>query len=138
MSYLRQELQFADAVQRGLGVAQHPNLWILMSRDIDVESIPMPVAPAEQGYAQVLAAYLHVSQRLDASPRLARRHPSRGLSETNKSLLAYILEEIGLPPDSRLRNLKPPTNGEQQLIARRAMQPFGEDVVFLHPVGGWA
>jgi glycosyltransferase involved in cell wall biosynthesis len=130
------------ATSLGMRVRLHTAMslvpWVHnMSRDIDVESIPMPVAPAEQGYAQVLAAYLHVSQRLDASPRLARCHPSRTLSDTGKSLLAYILEEIGLPPDSRLRNLKPPTNGEQQLIARQAMQPFGQDVVFLHPLGGW-
>jgi glycosyltransferase involved in cell wall biosynthesis len=130
------------ATSLGMRVRLHTAMslvpWVHdMSRDIDVEPIPMPVAPAEQGYAQVLAAYLHVSQRLDASPRLARCHPSRSLSETNKSLLAYILEEIGLPTDSRLRNLKPQTNGEQQLIARQAMQPFGQDVVFLHPLGGW-
>jgi glycosyltransferase involved in cell wall biosynthesis len=130
------------AISLGMRVRLHTVMslvpWVHdMSRDIDVESIPMPIAPAEECYAQVLAAYLHVSQRLDVSPRLARCHPSRSLSETGKNLLAYILEEIGLPPDSRLRNLQPPTNGEQQLVARQIMQPFGQDVVFLHPLGGW-
>jgi ADP-heptose:LPS heptosyltransferase len=80
---------------------------------------------------------MHVTQRPDASPRLARCHPSRSLSDTDRNLLAYILEELGLPPDSRMRNVRPPTTHRQQDIAETLMRPFGPDVAFLHPFGGW-
>ncbi len=104
---------------------------------LDVEPIPVPVASPEETYPQLLASYLYVSQRLDASPNLARCHPARSLSDTGCNLLAYMLEQAGLPADTLLPNLKPPVSDEQQKIARQIMQPFGSNVVFLHPIGGW-
>jgi hypothetical protein len=109
-----------------------------LSRGIDVEPLPVPVAAAEDTYSQLLTSYQYVSQRPDASPRIARCHPSRSLSETDKHLLAYILGEMGLrTTDVRLPNLKPPVSAAHQHLAAEEMEPFGNDVLFLHPLGGW-
>ncbi|WCM20556.1 hypothetical protein NDK50_03510 [Paraburkholderia bryophila] len=132
----------AHAASLGITVRLHvaaPLLsWVNdISSAIDVEPVPVPVASAVDTYPQLLAAYRYVSQRADASPKLARCHPSRSLSETGENLLGYMLEEVGLPSNTRVRNLKPVVTNEQWDIARQILEPFGKDVIFVHPVGGW-
>jgi hypothetical protein len=125
-------------VQVRLHVAHELLSWVRdMSRAIDVAPIPIPVASAEDTYPQLLAAYKYVSQRPDASPRLARCHPSRDLSKTGMNLIQFMLEELGLPLDASIGNLRPSTTEEQKRIAHEVMQPFGRDIVFIHPLGGW-
>lgn len=122
-----------------LHVAESLLSWVKdMNPELDVATVPVPVASAAETYPQLLAAYRYVSQRADASPRLARCHPSRSLSETGENLIGYMLEEVGLPVDTRVRNLKPAVTDEQREIARQTMEPFGEDVIFVHPLGGWS
>lgn len=105
--------------------------------DLDIESLPVPVASAEDTYPQLLASYQYVSQRADASPTLKRCHPSRGLSHTGQNLIEYMLEEVGLPKDTRLPNVKPRATAEQRERAEEIMCRIGHDVVFVHPLGGW-
>lgn len=105
--------------------------------ELDIQSIPVPVASAEDTYPQLLRAYRYVSQRDDASPRLARCHPTRGLSETGQNLVEYMLEEVGLPKDAVLPNIRPRTTPEQSQHAEQLMRSFGGNVVFVHPFGGW-
>jgi O-antigen biosynthesis protein len=108
-----------------------------LCRDIDVQPIPVPIASPEETYSQLLTSYRYVSQRPDASPRIARCHPSRSLSDTDKHLLAYILGEMGLTTNIQLPNLKPPVSAAHRHLAAEEMQSFGKDVIFLHPIGGW-
>jgi glycosyltransferase involved in cell wall biosynthesis/SAM-dependent methyltransferase len=132
----------AYAASIGANVRLHVSEALLtwardLSRDISVEPIPVPIASPKETYSQLLTSYRYVSQRPDASPRIARCHPSRSLSETDKHLLAYILGEMGLRTDIRLPNLKPPVSAAHRDLAAEKMQSFGNDVVFVHPIGGW-
>ncbi|MEX3926138.1 glycosyltransferase family 9 protein [Paraburkholderia sp. BR10936] len=105
---------------------------------IHVESVPVPVAAAEDTYPVLLDAFQYVSLRRDAAPRIARCHPSRSLSETGRNLVEYMLEEVGLPLETRLPNLQPSSTDAQQRRAREIVAGIGEDLVFVHPVGGWS
>ncbi len=105
--------------------------------ELDIQSIPVPVASAEDTYPQLMRAYRYVSQRDDASPHLARCHPTRGLSETGQNLIEYMLEEVGLPKGAVLPNVRPRATPEQIQTAEQLMRSFGSDVVFVHPFGGW-
>ncbi|EIF28206.1 hypothetical protein BCh11DRAFT_03592 [Burkholderia sp. Ch1-1] len=105
---------------------------------IEIEPVPVEVASAEETYPLLLASYRYVSQRADASPRFARCHPTRGLSETGQNLVEYMLEEVGLPVDTVLPNTKPSTTEEHRRVAAEIVRPFGQDIIFLHPLGGWS
>jgi hypothetical protein len=105
--------------------------------DLDIESVPVPVASAEDTYPQLLASYQYVSQRADASPTLKRCHPTRGLSNTGQNLVEYMLEEVGLPKDTRLPNVRPRATADQRQRADEIINRIGHDVVFVHPFGGW-
>jgi len=105
--------------------------------DLAIESVPVPIASAEETYPQLLASYQYVSQRADASPTLKRCHPTRGLSNTGQNLVEYMLEEVGLPKDTRLPNVRPRATAEQRQRAEEIMYRIGHDVVFVHPLGGW-
>lgn len=107
------------------------------SPDLDVEPIPVPVASAEDTYPQLLTSFKYVAQRKDAAPTLARCHPTRGLSLTGQNLMEYMLEEVGLPKDTKVPNVRPRTSIEQERVAGEIVSQFGGDVVFVHPVGGW-
>ncbi len=104
---------------------------------LDVQSVPVPVAAAQDTYPQLLNAFAFVSRRADASPNMARCHPARSLSETGKNLLDYVIAEAGLPPDTRLINIKPMPDDNDRAIARELVAPFGTEVIFVHPFGGW-
>lgn len=103
----------------------------------DIESVPVPVAAAEDTYPVLLDSYQYVSMRRDSVPRIARCHPSRSLSETGRNLVEYMLEEVGLPSDTRLPNLLPTSTDEQRQLAREIVNSIGGDVIFVHPIGGW-
>lgn len=105
--------------------------------DLDVEPIPVPVASAEQTYPQLLASFRYVTQRKDAAPSLARCHPTRGLSLTGQNLIEYMLEEVGLPTDTKVPNARPRATAEQERVAEQIVSQFGGEVVFVHPFGGW-
>jgi hypothetical protein len=104
---------------------------------LDIESVPVPVASAAETYPVLLDSYQYVSMRSDAVPRIARCHPARSLSETGRNLVDYMLEQAGLPLDTRLPNLIPASTDEQRRIARELVDAIGGDVVFVHPLGGW-
>ncbi|WP_180720281.1 glycosyltransferase family 9 protein [Paraburkholderia largidicola] len=132
-----------EAVARGKKIRVHVATGLVewakqFGAGIDVEAVPVPVASAEETYPQLLASYLHVSQRSDASPRIARCHPSRGLSETGQNLVEYILEEVGLPTDTLLPNSRLRASADEQRVAEQVLQQFGRNVVFVHPLGGWS
>ncbi|WP_233272650.1 glycosyltransferase family 9 protein [Paraburkholderia acidisoli] len=104
---------------------------------IEVHAVPVPVAAAQDTYPVLLDAYQYVCLRSDGAPRIARCHPSRSLSETGRNLVDYMLEEVGLPPDTRLANLRPESSDEQRRIARELVDAIGGKIVFVHPLGGW-
>ncbi|WP_156429814.1 glycosyltransferase family 9 protein [Burkholderia sp. FL-7-2-10-S1-D7] len=104
---------------------------------LEIESIPVGVVSAEETYPTLLRSYQYVAQRDDASPRIARCHPTRGLSETGVNLLEYMLEEVGLPRDTRLMNRRPEVSENARRIARDHRATLGENVIFVHPLGGW-
>ncbi|WP_176075955.1 glycosyltransferase family 9 protein [Burkholderia dolosa] len=104
---------------------------------LDIESIPVGVVSAEETYPTLLRSYQYVVQRDDASPRIARCHPTRGLSETGVNLLEYMLEEVGLPRNTRLENRRPEVSENARRIARDHLASLGGNVVFVHPMGGW-
>ncbi|MFM0354490.1 hypothetical protein PQR12_13465 [Paraburkholderia nemoris] len=105
--------------------------------DLDIQPLPVPVASAEDTYPLLLSSFKYVTQRMDSAPRLARCHPTRGLSQTGQNLVEYMLEEVGLPKDTRLPNVRPHATAEQGRVAEQIMGRFGRDVVFVHPFGGW-
>ncbi|WP_321947701.1 glycosyltransferase family 9 protein [Paraburkholderia sp. J10-1] len=105
---------------------------------IHVESVPVPVAAAEDTYRVLLEAFQYVALRHDAAPRIARCHPSRSLSDTGRNLVEYMLEEAGLPLETRLPNLQPVSTDAQQRRAHEIVVGIGEDTVFVHPLGGWS
>ncbi|MEI7295344.1 glycosyltransferase family 9 protein [Paraburkholderia tropica] len=105
---------------------------------IQVESVPVPVAAAEDTYPLLLDAFQYVSLRADAAPCISRCHPSRSLSETGRNLVEYMLEEAGLPLETRLPNLQPISTDAQQQRAQEILAGIGEDIVFVHPLGGWS
>jgi len=121
-----------------LHVAEALVPWAKEFAGIHVESVPVPVAAAENTYPVLLDSYQYVSLRHDAAPRVARCHPSRSLSETGRNLVEYMLEEAGLPLETRLPNLPPTSTDEQRVRARELVDAIGEDVVFVHPLGGWS
>ncbi|MEX3669028.1 glycosyltransferase family 9 protein [Paraburkholderia phenoliruptrix] len=121
-----------------LHVAEALVPWAKEFAGIHVESVPVPVAAAENTYPVLLASYQYVSLRHDAAPRVARCHPSRSLSDTGRNLVEYMLEEAGLPLETRLPNLPPTSTDEQRVRAREVVDAIGEDVVFVHPLGGWS
>lgn len=104
---------------------------------LDIEPIPVGVVSAEETYPTLLRSYQYVAQRDDASPRIARCHPTRGLSETGVNLLEYMLEEVGLPRNTRLTNRRPEVSEEARRIAREHRASLGTNVIFVHPMGGW-
>jgi hypothetical protein len=108
-----------------------------MCPDLSVESIPVPVAAAQDTFRWLLASYKHVAQRSDASPHIARCHPARGLSGTDQNLLGYMLEEVGLAKDTLLQNSKPLALPEHRQVAEELFFEFGKKVVLIHPFGGW-
>ncbi|MBB3258021.1 hypothetical protein F4827_002887 [Paraburkholderia bannensis] len=105
---------------------------------LNVESIPVPVVSAEETYPVLLDSYQYVSLRRDAVPRIARSHPSRHLSDTGRNLVEYMLGEAGLPLETRLPNLQPISTDAQRRRARELVDAIGEDIVFVHPLGGWS
>jgi hypothetical protein len=104
---------------------------------VDIESIAVPVASAQETYPQLLAAYKYVSQRADASPRLARCHPARSLSDNGGNLFSYMYEQVKLPPGLLVENMKPQPDDEDREVAREIMERHGDNALFVHPFGGW-
>jgi hypothetical protein len=102
-----------------------------------VEPVPVPVAAAEDTYPVLLDSYQYVSMRRDAAPHVVRCHPSRHLSDTGRNLVEYMLEQVGLPPETRLPNLVPTSTTEQRSVAHELVDAIGRDIVFVHPLGGW-
>jgi hypothetical protein len=105
--------------------------------DIDIESVPVPVAAAQDTYRVLLDSYQFVATRPDCVSRIARCHPCRSLSDTGRNLVEYMLEQVGLPLDTRLPNLAPSSTAEQRRVAHDLVEAFGGEVVFVHPLGGW-
>lgn len=108
---------------------------------VEVVAVPVPVAAAQDTYPVLLDAYQYVTLHRQGAPRIARCHPSRSLSETDRNLVEYMLEEVGLPLDTRLPNLPPASTDEQRRIARELVNELvdetGGKIVFVHPLGGW-
>ncbi|MGN8112283.1 glycosyltransferase family 9 protein [Paraburkholderia sp. 22098] len=121
-----------------LHVAEPLVSWAKEFPGIHVESIPVPVAAAEDTYRVLLDSYQYVSLRPDAVPRVARCHPVRSLSDTGRNLVEYMLEEAGLPLETRLPNLPPTSTDAHRVRAREIVGAIGEHVVFVHPLGGWS
>ncbi|MBC8638552.1 glycosyltransferase [Caballeronia sp. EK] len=122
-----------------LHVARGLMSWVRdFAPDLPLEAVDVPIASAEDTYPLLLQAYHAVSQRPDASPLIARCHPSRSLSETGLNLVEYMLEEVGLPLDTLLGNIEPLSTDEQRRVADELMREFGSNVMFVHPFGGWS
>ncbi|MGI4860054.1 MAG: glycosyltransferase family 9 protein [Janthinobacterium lividum] len=104
---------------------------------LDVEAVAVEMPPAERTYPELLKAYRLVVERPDASARIARAHPQRSLSLTDRNLLDYLLEQVGLPSDTRLENVRPPIHEADREYARHFIEKHGKSTVFVHPFGGW-
>lgn len=121
-----------------LHVAKGLESWVKnFDPEIDVETIPVAIPAADYTYPALLASYRFVSQRLDASPRIARGHPSRSLSDTGRNLLDYMLEQMGMSADTLIGNALPETTDEDSRVAEEMAQQWGDNLVFIHPFGGW-
>lgn len=121
-----------------LHVAKGLESWVKnFDPEIDVETIPVAIPAADYTYRALLASYKFVSQRLDASPRIARGHPSRSLSDTGRNLVEYMLEQMGMSPDALVGNAMPEMTDEDSRVAEEMAQQWGDNLVFIHPFGGW-
>lgn len=121
-----------------LHVAEGMVNWVrAIDPDLDVQPIPVPFLSGGETYPILLRSYAHVAQRLDSTAHIRRCHPSRGLSETGMNLVEYMLSEVGLPTDTLIQNATMEPTEAMEAIAADLLQEHGQDIVFLHPFGGW-
>jgi GT2 family glycosyltransferase/tetratricopeptide (TPR) repeat protein/SAM-dependent methyltransferase len=117
-------------------VAQDLMSWVQdFAPDFAVEALPIPVPHADSTAPALCQAYMHVVRRLDASPRIARSHPQRGLDATERNLVETMLEAVGLPRHTRIDNFRP--QSKRNAMAKDLLAPYGENVILLHASGGW-
>ena len=75
-----------------LHVAEDLLPWVNdFAPDFPVESLPVAVPSAEGTALALIQSYMHVIQRPDASPIIARSHPSRGLDATGRNLVEAMV-----------------------------------------------
>jgi hypothetical protein len=132
----------AQATRMGKDIRLHVAESLLgwaqdFSPDFPIEALPVPVPSAEETSSTLLRSYMHLVRRSDVAPRIARSHPRRDLNVTDRNLVAYMLEAIGLPRDTMLINLRPNTQPRHEKEANEVLQSCGESVILLHPLGGW-
>ncbi|SDV47822.1 hypothetical protein SAMN05216551_103324 [Chitinasiproducens palmae] len=121
-----------------LHVAESLRSWVAQfAPAFEVATVPVPIVAAEETWSQLMVSYRYVAQRPDASPWLARCHPSQSLSDTGCNLVEFMLQEVGLPRDARLPNALPTVTQTERDVADAIFARFAGPVVFVHPLGGW-
>lgn len=104
----------------------------------DVCPVDVPIPNAIEAESVLEKAIALVANREDSSGRVVSVRPKRDLDKMGLDLVEFILEELELPIDTKLENLKPISCGNDTDMILNDFFNNLDSVVLLHPYGGWS
>jgi len=104
-----------------------------------VHYLSTPVVPPEQALEGVARALSEVAALPDASKRIVRFHPARGLRLSREHLLDTVLDQFGLRPRRPpLRALAPALRAGDAAEAEALLREWTAPIVLVQSHGGWS